>query len=85
MVKEVGAEDRPLDLCYYKYPRQGTSQSKVEGERTPAECVDFGAVGSFEVEVGLGELSIGSYGWQHTDGRASVNEEGEVVGGIVDV
>ena len=35
--------------------------------------------------MGLGRLAIGCCRWEYTDGRASVNEKGEVGGVVVHV
>ncbi len=41
------------------------------------------AIGRLEVEMKLGVFSVGRGGREHTDGGASVDKEGEVVGRIM--
>ena len=53
VVEKVGGI---LDFCHYKDPRKGMPQSQVECEGMTIKSVDFRAIGSLELKVGLGRL-----------------------------
>lgn len=71
-------------------PTSATTKSQGRERLRPKSRVrDFlpnmRAIGSLEIEVKLGVFFVGRGRREHTDRGASVDEEGEVIGGIVGV